>query len=147
MSFTTIEEWYVMSCCHEGCHVMFAVTKEVESRLRETQEWFQCPFGHQQRFGISTELDKARRQAEKAERDARIAQAQANAARHEAEVYKRQTAAQKGQVTKLKRRAAHGVCLCCNRQFKDLARHMESKHPEFQVEAGITPRQIEGSVQ
>lgn len=37
----------------------------------------------------------------------------------------------KGVVTKLKTRANHGVCPCCNRTFKQLASHMAIKHPNF----------------
>ncbi len=34
-------------------------------------------------------------------------------------------------MTKVKKRAANGVCPCCNRTFSDLARHMKAKHPDF----------------
>ena len=34
----------------------------------------------------------------------------------------------------VKARVAHGVCPCCNRTFKQLARHMKTKHPDY-VEA------------
>ncbi len=37
----------------------------------------------------------------------------------------------KGVVTKLKKRASAGVCPCCNRTFKQLAQHMENKHPGY----------------
>jgi hypothetical protein len=42
-----------------------------------------------------------------------------------------QVRAARGQLTKFKKRVGRGVCPCCNRHFKDLARHMESKHPEL----------------
>jgi DNA repair exonuclease SbcCD ATPase subunit len=32
---------------------------------------------------------------------------------------------------KLRTRAAAGVCPCCGRTFKQLARHMQSKHPDW----------------
>ena len=47
---------------------------------------------------------------------------------------RKQTAAEKGVVTKLKKRASAGVCPCCNRTFQQLARHMQGKHPEFVAE-------------
>lgn len=31
----------------------------------------------------------------------------------------------------LETRAANGVCPCCHRTFKQLARHMKTKHPDF----------------
>lgn len=51
--------------------------------------------------------------------------------RKEADDHRRSAAAQRGVVTKLKKRAAAGVCPCCNRTFQNLARHMKSQHPQF----------------
>lgn len=42
--------------------------------------------------------------------------------------------AARGQVTRLKNRAAAGVCPCCNRTFHQLVRHMAAKHPDFAAE-------------
>lgn len=44
---------------------------------------------------------------------------------------KRQLGTTKAQLTKTKKRVSNGVCPCCNRTFKQLARHMENKHPEY----------------
>lgn len=46
----------------------------------------------------------------------------------------RQASARKGQVTRLKNRAAAGVCPCCTRSFENLRRHMTTKHPTFKAE-------------
>lgn len=43
----------------------------------------------------------------------------------------RRTSAQKGVVTKIRKRIAGGACPCCNRSFVDLGRHMKSKHPDY----------------
>jgi hypothetical protein len=45
-----------------------------------------------------------------------------------------QARAFKGRVTRLKNRAAAGVCPCCNRTFAQLARHMATKHKGFTAE-------------
>lgn len=37
----------------------------------------------------------------------------------------------KGQITKLQKRAKAGTCPCCNRTFTNMARHMQTKHPDF----------------
>jgi hypothetical protein len=34
-------------------------------------------------------------------------------------------------MTRIKKRVAAGVCPCCNRSFKDLARHMAGQHPDY----------------
>jgi hypothetical protein len=39
-------------------------------------------------------------------------------------------------VTRLKNRAAAGLCTCCNRSFQNLRKHMEIKHPEQVKAAG-----------
>lgn len=57
----------------------------------------------------------------------RAEQAHREAAQHQSRAFK-------GVVTKLKKRAANGVCPCCNRTFVDLARHMAGKHPTFLAE-------------
>lgn len=43
--------------------------------------------------------------------------------------------AEKGAKTKLKKRAASGICPCCNRYFVEVHKHMLSQHPEFVDEA------------
>lgn len=40
----------------------------------------------------------------------------------------------KGEVTKLKKRIANGVCPCCKRSFCNLAAHMKTQHPEYTKE-------------
>jgi chemotaxis response regulator CheB len=45
--------------------------------------------------------------------------------------FTREHSATRAQLTKTKKRVANGVCPCCNRTFKQLARHMKAKHPEF----------------
>ena len=42
--------------------------------------------------------------------------------------------AQKAAKTRLKNRIAAGVCPCCNRSFVNLARHMNTKHPDYAKE-------------
>jgi hypothetical protein len=51
------------------------------------------------------------------------------------EAAERSAAAAKGNVTKLRKRAAAGVCPCCNRTFLALQKHMAHKHPDFRAEA------------
>lgn len=39
--------------------------------------------------------------------------------------------AEKGAKTKLKKRAANGLCPCCNRYFANVHRHIQNQHPAF----------------
>ena len=91
-----------------------------------------CAYGHSQHYPAGeTELDKMRR-----ERDLlaqRIAQKddEIGTERNLRYAADRQAVAARGQVTKISKRVAKGVCPCCNRMFENMARHMKSKHPGF----------------
>lgn len=123
-------DWRAETCI--VCGVFFAMTKETESVLRHTEATFYCPRGHGQvyRKGPS-EADKLRQERDRlkqamAQKDDAIA-----ALEIERDHERRRVSAARGQVTRLKNRAAAGVCPCCSRHFENLQRHMASKHPEF----------------
>jgi len=108
------------------CGIRSAVPAELYREARRTGQEIFCPLGHSFIFGDS--------QVERLEREltaARDAQARLIRQRDHAQ---HQARAQKGVATKLRRRAAKGVCPCCNRQFADMARHMATKHPAFVAE-------------
>ena len=117
------------------CGVLFAMPESLRnSALKHSQKSpgetisFYCPNGHSQSYvGENTEQKLRRQLNEERERRARVA-----AQRDQAEASAR---AYKGAATKARKRAGAGVCPCCNRTFKQLARHMESKHPDFEPEA------------
>lgn len=93
---------------------------------------FWCAFGHRQHFAqgeseaakLRRELQRARQRLAEKDDDIRWQQEQKEAA-------ERRAAAARGQVTKLKNRAANGFCPCCSRHFTNLERHMTTKHPDF----------------
>jgi hypothetical protein len=82
-----------------------------------------CPLGHQWHFVGKSEAEKQRERAEAAER-------RAKATRDLLAAEERSHAATKGNLTKVKKRVANGVCPHCNRTFANVQRHMKSKHPE-----------------
>lgn len=94
-------------------------------RLRDHKNFY-CPNGHSQHFIGETEAERLQKQLDR-ERN------RVDFYKRESESQKRSRAAMKGQLTKTKNRIAKGVCPCCNRQFSDLHRHMESKHPDYAV--------------
>jgi hypothetical protein len=116
-------------CCGE-CGVTFAVPEKFLSERRYDQKTFYCPNGHPRAFCRSERQELEQRIARKtAELDQMKADRDRQRELREAE--ERSHAATRGQVTKLKKRAAAGVCPCCNRTFQELARHMANKHPDF----------------
>lgn len=111
------------------CGILFALTDSYMDNREQDGEGWRCPNGHSWQFTGETREEKLERQL-KAERDrsARIA-----AERDQIEASRRAT---KGQLTRVKNRIAAGVCPCCGRTFQNLARHMETKHPDYAKKEG-----------
>lgn len=103
-------------------------------RLKESGKFF-CPAGHVQHYVTGEHPQETLRR----ERD-RAIQEQARLhdlireERQRKEAAQRQTIATRGVVTRMKNRASNGVCLCCNRSFANLQKHMATKHPKFRKE-------------
>lgn len=110
-------------CCR--CGTVFAFAEELREKcLQDHSRQFYCPNGHPQHYLGETEAERLKRN---------LKWAHTRAARIERE-RDRAEARRRGQLaanTRLKKRIANGVCPCCKRTFKDLARHMAGQHPEF----------------
>lgn len=120
----------VINCAK--CRGPIYVPPEVDAFLRSSHQTFHCLHGHPQSYREGpSEEDKLRQERDRlkqrlAEKDDTISYY-----RNSRDAAQRQASAFKGVVTRLKNRAANGVCPCCNRSFADLRRHMASKHPDF----------------
>lgn len=109
------------------CGVHFGMTSTFQRKRSEDGKVFFCPAGCRISYGESKvqqleralEAERTRRQWERDQREAT----------------ERSLAAQKGQVTKLKKRIGAGVCPCCNRHFTNVERHMASQHPDYAEKA------------
>lgn len=106
------------------CGVPYTVPEVRYQSMRTEGGFAHCPNGHawgwkegtKQRDELRAERDRLKQAL--AQRDDEIAElraAEANATQQHKRTMKRVHA---------------GVCPCCNRTFKNLARHMASKHPE-----------------
>ena len=93
-----------ITCYKPGCHVPFWITKQHESKLRESHGPFYCPNGHVQGFGGNNSYDVLKKKCDMAEvlRDAAERRAKLNY--EDLEAQRRLTAAQKGLVTKLRKK-------------------------------------------
>lgn len=121
------------------CGVVFGMPAEMDRERRQDHKTFYCVNGHAQHYTGKTEAQKQRERAEEAERAAERMRVSRDAARDQAEAAERRRAAAKGQLTKVKKRVANGVCPCCNRTFADLAAHMSTKHPDYAGLAATPP--------
>ena len=115
-----------------SCGGVYAITVAHHQQCRQEGTSWTCPYcrvgwgfvGNSENERLKRELEAERERVERERR--RAAAAEGKAERLE---YRRRAAV--GQVTKIKRRVANGVCPSCNRTFADLARHMASQHPGF----------------
>ncbi len=134
---TTIDlETLVRVKCWCGC--VHAVPENLRNeQLRQFNDGYKsvmslyCPMGHPYSPAGEPECVRLKRRIERERADADRQRMEAQRQRERANTNERRRAAQQGANTKLKKRVANGVCPCCNRTFKDLARHMAGQHPEF----------------
>ena len=114
-----------------NCHMLFALTQQTKDDYQETHETFYCPKGHRQWYPSKSNTEKLQEKLAVVVRDRNYWEGQhgKEVRLHNATEARRR--AQKGVVTKLKKRAVNGICPCCSRTFVNLKRHMENKHPDF----------------
>lgn len=147
-----IRDNWVFETCYK-CKEPFAMSRELYNVRQRDHANFHCPHGHAQHYieGLS-EADKLRQERDRlkqqmaqkedeqkeriAQKDREIAAAWAatNKEREKKLHERRRVSAARGQVTKLKNRAAAGVCPCCTRHFENLHRHMTTQHPDFRTQ-------------
>lgn len=119
-----------VTCAECGCD--FGMQDNFRAMRIEDGKTFYCPAGHNNYYPKrENELKALRQRNENLNKRLGWAEQSERQAREEAERVKREKSAIKGQLTKTRKRIANGVCPCCNRTFVNIARHMDSKHPDF----------------
>lgn len=126
VQFITIE-------CYK-CGVVFAVDQALQGNWRRDKTEFFCPNGHSQSY-TDSEADRLRAQLKKQQAETERQRLEAERQRDLRVAAERRTIAQRGVVTKLKKRVNCGVCPHCQRTVAQMARHIASKHPEV-LESG-----------
>lgn len=117
------------------CGVISTAPADLYEQHRKSGGYHSCPNGHQWGWTKeNSEDEKIRRERDSlkqqlAQKDDEIAAQRRMRAETE-----RALSAQKGVVTKLRKRASAGVCPCCHRTVSQMARHMATKHPTFKAE-------------
>jgi hypothetical protein len=105
------------------CHMVFGMSNGFVAARRKDHQTFYCPNKCSNYYPEQTAEERLRKDLE-SERD------EAAHTRRTLAAERKQHAATKGKVTKLKKRAQHGVCAMCTRTFSNYQRHMEQQHPE-----------------
>jgi len=114
-------------CCK--CGTPFGIEDTLHRQLKRTGNTFYCPNGHPQIYTnpIENQLAEAKK-ALKATEEERVWW------KNEAETKAAQLKSTRTQLTKTRNRIAKGICPCCHRQFVNLHRHMDTKHPDYNSE-------------
>lgn len=120
---------YAVIECYK-CHISFCVPESLKRHRLDDGESFWCPNGHSQCY-TEPNIKKLERQLAEKERLLNNSREREESLRRSNTVVNRQLAAQKGVVTKIKKRVHNGVCPCCKRTFANLAAHMQNQHPDF----------------
>lgn len=124
-TFTVVDTFEVEHCCN--CGVAFAMTADFQRRRRNDHKLFYCPSGHQQYYNGPSDRDRAQRLAGELDME----RTRRQQAEKSADYATRARKAVSTRLRKVKTRVGHGVCPCCNRTFKQLAAHMDTKHPGY----------------
>lgn len=123
MSAFADNQWFeVVSCGH--CGIPFCMSLDFYRKRQEDHKSWYCPNGHQRQYNSESEASKLKRELERTRQMQDAAEARANTAENER--HQIATAHRKMRV-----RVMNGVCPCCNRQFPNLLRHMQTQHPDF----------------
>jgi hypothetical protein len=143
--YTTSTELFVKECC--VCGITFAYPDELDDHAREynSAEYpgryvtIACPAGHKWHYTGRNEEQRLRdRLSAERQRSGRLA-AQRDQLEASRNAHKGQATRARKERDRLTARAKAGVCPCCNRTFKQLARHMKAKHPDFEADPENAP--------
>jgi hypothetical protein len=138
MSITVESTLTVMTC--GKCGINFAMPEDFRAQRQKDGKGWHCPNGHGRVYKES-DAEKFKRLYEKEQREAALLREKSVAAQRAQEKAEKK-------IKMLKKRAAAGVCPCCNRTFKQLSQHMESKHKDFMALNGMNPpKQLAEKVQ
>jgi hypothetical protein len=124
MSFTFTEKLTVVHCI---CGLPFAIPDTLNEQALDRKTDIYCPRGHLWHYTGKTD-------AERLAEEKRRHQATKDLLAQE----ERSHRSTRGELTKVRKRVAAGVCPCCKRHFVNLERHMQGKHPDFKPEGATT---------
>lgn len=111
-----------------GCGTVFGVSKVQVEQLRRTHDTFYCPNGCERHYPQKSEAELLRDQLVEQKRRAEFLEADAQRAMQVRDAQAKQIREMQVAHAKVTSRVSKGVCPCCNRTFRNLARHMATQH-------------------
>ena len=135
---------YLVQVTCPNCQTVHGIEQHIYDAAKQRNEemTLHCPNGHPWHYPkgdsqttiLRRERDRLNQRLAMKDDELRAKDQDIEEEREKKNLARRQTRAYKGQVTKIKNRVGKGVCPCCNRQFVNLQRHMDSKHPDYSTE-------------
>lgn len=132
MLTTLVLETNKVESVHTSCgHIIYLPSARIET-LKRTHGNFYCTgCGRCQYWPDKSDLEKLEATIVTIKDQRDTARRMTQQERQKVRRKTRQLAAQKGVTTRIKNRISNGVCPCCRRTFKNLARHMKGQHPTY----------------
>ena len=129
MNTITVEETLVKMCCW-NCGITYAMPERFQRERLENGGSFYCPSGHSAAY-MDSAVKKLQRKLNQEIASHDRTRTSLTSHREWVKDAERRVSAHRGVATKLRKRAANGVCPCCTRTFVNLKRHMAAKHPGY----------------
>jgi hypothetical protein len=108
------------------CGILFGLEKAFMANRQDDGQRFYCPNGHGISWSAANEAAKTERELRNAEMRELALQDQLGAAIREGELTRQA-------LLRDRQRFMNGVCVCCNRSFENVRRHMANQHPDYDV--------------
>jgi hypothetical protein len=120
------------------CGILFGLESKFMDARKDDGASFYCPNGHNVSWAAANEHEQTEKALAKA-RSAELAlRDQLSAAIREGELTRQA-------LLRDRQRFLNGVCVCCNRSFENVRRHMSTQHPDFDVEKVATGQKFQCS--
>lgn len=105
------------------CDIWFAIPEAKHDKMKSNGVYIYCPNGHYIGYDKS-EISKLKDKLEQANKQIANTQFELMTERNAHQSTQRK-------LRRTMKRVSNGICPCCNRQFVNLRRHMEGKHPDY----------------
>jgi hypothetical protein len=123
------------------CGITYGIPSALDDAAREynRSDWpnntlsWHCPNGHSLSYPGESEETKLKRRLKQAQDRAGWNAARADQAEASAKAHRGAATRARNERDKAKARIAKGVCPCCNRNFKNVQRHMATQHPDYHL--------------
>jgi hypothetical protein len=114
-----------------NCGVPFGLPDYFRNELLRSHHTFYCPNGHGQIYSGENKEEQLARELAESYKRLEFSRNEARSLKNQRDEMEAKLKTATASTKRLKTRIKNGVCPCCKRTFKQLARHIENKHPNY----------------